>query len=84
MARPGDILCYAYGSGKRGNRVSGNSHVGIYTGDGKQIECAAGHGVTKSDVDKDNLIEIVRFGSAGISASYASYNGGESKSRHGF
>ena len=84
MARPGDILCYAYGSGKRGNRVSGNSHVGIYTGDGKQIECAAGYGVTKSDVDKDNLIEIVRFGSAGISASYASYNGGESKSRHGF
>lgn len=84
LAQPGDILCYAYGSGKHGNRQSKNSHVGIYTGDGKQVECAAGYGVTKSDVDKDNLIQIVRFGNTGISAAYSSYAGGESKSRHGF
>ena len=84
LALPGDILCYAYGSGKSGNRNSGNSHVGIYTGDGKQVECAAGHGVIESEVDKKNLIQIVRFGSAVPSVTYTAYTGEDTKTRHGF
>ncbi len=85
QAQPGDILCYAYGSGKSGNRQSGNSHVGIYIGDGKQIECSAGPGnVVESDVDKGNLIQIVRFNSAATGTSYMAYTGGEAQTRHGF
>ena len=84
IALPGDILCYAYGSGKSGNRKSSNSHVAIYVGEGRQVECAAGHGVIESDVDRDDLIGIVRFGSAMPSAAYTSYTGGDAQTRHGF
>ena len=85
QAQPGDILCYAYGSGKSGNRQGSNSHVGIYIGDGKQVECSSGPGnVVESSVDKSNLIQIVRFDSASTGTSYMAYTGGEAQTRHGF
>ena len=86
-AVPGDILCYAYGASKNGGERKGsNSHVAIYAGDGKQIECAAGAGgVVESGVDNKNLIQIVHFGTAASSsASYVNYSGTDSQTRYGF
>ena len=56
-AKAGDIICYAYGT----PRTSRNSHVGIYIGNGKQIDCANGKGVSKSSVQTKSIINIVRF-----------------------
>lgn len=61
-AKAGDIICYAYGDSTRTrDRKSSNSHVAIYLGNGKQIECAAEKGVIRSSVDKSHIINIVRF-----------------------
>ena len=57
-AKPGDIICYAYGSG---TRVPQNSHVSIYIGNGQEVHCADGFGVIISSVQKSNIINIVRF-----------------------
>ena len=61
-ARPGDVICYKYGSGKR---TPQNSHVSIYIGDGKEIHCAGDTsgkgGVVISKVNKKDIYNIVRF-----------------------
>lgn len=57
-ARPGDVICYAYGSGAR---VPSNSHVSIYIGNGQEVHCASGKGVIISSVQNSNIINIVRF-----------------------
>ena len=58
LAKPGDVLCYAYGYPRAGS----NSHVGIYIGNGEMVECAAGAGgVVKSQASDGNLISIVHF-----------------------
>ena len=58
-AKPGDIICYGDGTAKR---TPNNSHVAIYIGNGRQVECASGKGVVRSGVDRKNIINIVRFG----------------------
>ena len=60
-AKRGDIICYAYGSGKR---TSENSHVAIYLGNGKQIDCSGSgtkKGVYETSVDRKNIYDIIRF-----------------------
>lgn len=58
LAKPGDVLCYAYGYPRAGS----NSHVGIYIGNGEMVECAAGAGgVVKSSASDVSLISIVHF-----------------------
>ena len=57
-ARPGDVICYAYGSG---TRVPQNSHVSIYIGNGREVHCADGKGVIISSVQNSSIINIVRF-----------------------
>ena len=53
-ASPGDIICT--GKGTSGS----NSHVMIYIGGGKVVECAAGYGVIISDAP-DTARQIVHF-----------------------
>jgi len=61
-ARPGDVICYKYGNGKR---TPQNSHVSIYIGDGKEVHCAGDTngkgGVVISKVNKKDIYNIVRF-----------------------
>lgn len=57
-AQPGDVICYAYGTGER---APTNSHVSIYIGNGQEVHCADGRGVTISSVQNSNIINIVRF-----------------------
>ena len=60
-AQPGDIICTGAGNTRH------DSHVGIYVGDGKWVECSGGAGGTVlSDVEK-NPRQICRYkGSGGI------------------
>ena len=53
-AVPGDIICTGEGTKPQ------NSHVAIYIGYGKVVECAAGHGVIISDAP-DYARDIVHF-----------------------
>ena len=53
----GDIICYSFGT----PRNAANSHVSIYAGGGKEIQCVAGKGVVESSVNKKNIIGIIRF-----------------------
>ena len=53
-ASPGDIICTGKGT------ASSNSHVMIYLGGGKVVECAAGYGVILSDAP-DTARQIVHF-----------------------
>ena len=64
-AQPGDVLCYAYSF----PRSSHNSHVGIYIGDGRWVECS-GHsgGVVNHKVSTHDLYQIVHFGGASSSS----------------
>lgn len=65
-AKPGDVLCYAYGYPRKGS----NSHVGIYIGNGEMVECAAGAGgVVKSKASTGSLISIIHFDSSAGTAS---------------
>ena len=57
-AQPGDVICYAYGTGER---APTNSHVSIYIGNGQEVHCADGRGVIISSVQNSNIINIVRF-----------------------
>ena len=53
-ASPGDIICTGKGT------ASSNSHVMIYLGGGKVVECAAGYGVIISDAPS-SCRQIVHF-----------------------
>ena len=53
-ASPGDIICTGKGT------ASSNSHVMIYLGNGKVVECAAGYGVIISNAPK-TARQIVHF-----------------------
>lgn len=53
-ASPGDIICTGKGT------ASSNSHVMIYLGGGKVVECAAGYGVILSDAPS-TCRQIVHF-----------------------
>ena len=53
-ASPGDIICTGKGT------ASNNSHVMIYLGGGKVVECAAGYGVIISDAPS-KARQIVHF-----------------------
>ena len=53
-ASPGDIICTGKGT------KSSNSHVMLYLGNGKVVECAAGHGVIISSAPK-TARQIVHF-----------------------
>ena len=76
MAIPGDVLCTGKGT------APGNSHVGIYVGDGKWVECAAGRGTVLSDAPK-NPRQIVRYNGAGTGPVMGSAVPGE-ETRYGF
>ena len=66
-ASPGDIICTGRGT------ASNNSHVMIYLGGGKVVECAAGYGVILSDAPSSPR-QIVHFNCLPVNTS-ASYNG---------
>ena len=70
-ASPGDIICT--GKGTSGS----NSHVMIYIGGGKVVECAAGYGVIISDAP-DTARQIVHFTCLPVctTASYRSASSG--------
>ena len=53
-ASPGDIICTGKGT------AGSNSHVSIYLGGGKVVECAAGYGVIISDAP-DTARQVVHF-----------------------
>ena len=65
-ASPGDIICTGKGT------ASNNSHVMIYLGGGKVVECAAGYGVIISDAPS-KARQIVHFSCLPSNPS-ASYN----------
>ena len=53
-ASPGDILCTGKGT------KSSNSHVAIYLGNGRQVECAAGKGVVVTNAPS-TVRDIIHF-----------------------
>ena len=57
-ARPGDVLCYKYGTE---TATSKKSHVSIYVGNGMEVHMAAGQGCIWTSVHTKDLISIVRF-----------------------
>ena len=69
-ASPGDVICTGKGT------AGSNSHVAIYLGNGKVVECAAGKGVIISNAPK-TARQIVHF-SCLPSNNSASYNAASS------
>ena len=57
-ARPGDVLCYKYGTETASSK---KSHVSIYVGNGMEVHMAAGQGCIWTKVHTRDLISIVRF-----------------------
>lgn len=71
-AQPGDVFCTGKGT------ASGNSHVGIFIGNGKWVECAAGAGVIISDAPS-NPRQIVRYSGAGVTSTMGGSPSNDSK-----
>ena len=76
-AMPGDVLCTGAGT------QSSNSHVAIYIGDGKQVECAAGYGTILSDAP-GSVRQIVRYSGAGTTALMGGTTPAGQETRYGF
>lgn len=75
-AMPGDVLCTGAGT-------QFNSHVAIYIGDGKQVECAAGYGTILSDAP-GSVRQIVRYSGAGTTALMGGTTPAGQETRYGF
>lgn len=76
-AMPGDILCTGAGT------ASDNSHVAIYIGGGKQVECAAGYGTILSNAP-GSVRQIVRYNGAGTTSLMGGTTPAGQETRYGF